>query len=242
LRRILERIIGAGQAYVSPTDMGCNRAGFGIVDDEVVREAARQEVIRRYLRYACEHAMGLVDRETVQRSELIMKELGVRVADRRVVGPAREAAVQAQERGKGNEGIYCGAAIELGDGRLVTGRNSPLMHAASSAVLNAVKLLGEVPDKFHLLSPSIMESIAKLKKALNSKTVSLDLEETLIALSISATTNPAAQVAMDKLRALAGCEMHMTHIPTPGDEAGLRRLGVNLTSDANFSSKCLFVT
>ncbi|HOX06877.1 MAG TPA: DUF1846 domain-containing protein [Planctomycetota bacterium] len=242
LRRILERIMGPKNAYVSPTDMGCNRAGFGIVNDEVVREAARQEVIRRFLRHACEHAMGLVDKETVQRAELIMRELGVSPEMRKVVAPARKAAADAQTGGKGNAGIFCGAAIELADGRIVTGKNSPLMHAASAAVLNAIKVLGEIPDKFPLLSPSTMESIGRLKKTLKAKTVSLSLDETLIALSISATTNPAAQAAMDKLPELDGCEMHMTHIPAPGDDAGLRRLGVNLTSDPNFSSKFLFVS
>ena len=156
--------------------------------------------------------------------------------------PARQAALEAQRAGKGNEGVFCGAAVELGDGAIVCGKNSPLMHAASSLILNAVKRLAGIPDKIHLLPPNIIESIAKLKKEiLNKKSVSLDLEETLIALGISATANPAAELAMEKRKELEGCEIHMTHIPTPGDEAGLRRLGVNLTSDPNFSSKNLFV-
>ncbi len=129
----------------------------------------------------------------------------------------------------------------LRDGRLVTGRNSPLMHAASSVLLNALKHLAGIPDTLPLLAPSILESIARLKSRLGQRSASLDLEETLTALGISATTNPAAQLAVDKLTDLRGCEAHMTHIPTPGDEAGLRRLGVNLTSDPSFSSKSLFV-
>jgi uncharacterized protein (UPF0371 family) len=145
--------------------------------------------------------------------------------------------------GKGNEGIYCGAAIELHDGTIVTGKNSPLMHAASSLVLNAIKTLAGIPDDIHLLAPGIIESIGSLKKdILNRKTISLDLEETLIALSVSTTTNPTSQMAMTKLKQLENCEMHLTHIPTPGDEAGLRRLGVNLTSDPNFPSRALYVT
>ena len=100
----------------------------------------------------------------------------------------------------------------------------------------------EIPDKIHLLSPNIIDSISNLKKnILNTKAVSLNLEETLIALSISATTNPTSKLAMEKLKELKGCEVHMTHIPTPGDEAGLRKLGVNTTSDPNFSTKTLFV-
>ena len=116
------------------------------------------------------------------------------------------------------------------------------MHAPSSLVLNAIKELAEIPDKIHLLSPVVLKSIESLKKSLSSSAdLSLDLEEILIALSISATTNPTTQLAIEKLKELNGCEIHTTHIPAPGDEAGLRSLGVNLTSDPNFSSKSLFV-
>jgi len=241
LKRILQRITGGDSMYQSPTDMGVNRAGFAIVDDAVCCEASRQEVIRRYFRCACEQAMGFVTKDTVERAQLLMEELGVGPENRRVVAPAREAARQARASGKGNKGICCGAAIELGDGRLVTGRNSPLMHASSSLVLNAIKALAEIPDRLHLLSPNIIQSITSLKQdILRAKSVSLDLEEALIALSISAATNPTAQLAMDKLKALHGCEVHMTHIPRPGDEAGLRRLGVNLTCEPSFSTHDLF--
>jgi uncharacterized protein (UPF0371 family) len=125
----------------------------------------------------------------------------------------------------------------------MTGKNSPLIHAASSLVLNAIKALAGVPDSIHILSPQIIESIRSMKgDVLGMKTLSLDLEETLIALSISAATNPTAQAAMEKLKDLKNCEMHMTHIPTPGDEAGLRKLGINVTTEANFSTKSLFVS
>ena len=242
LERILEKITGTEAMYKSPTDMGVNRAGFGIVNDEVVREAARQEIIRRYFRYRCEYAMGFVDKGTVQRIEMIMEEMDLKPTYRKVVGSAIGAAEEAQGKKRGSEGIFCGAAIELKSGTIITGKNSELMHAASSLVLNAIKELAEIPDKIHLLSPAIIESIANLKKNISGeKIISLDLEEALIALSISATTNPTAQLAMEKLKELAGCEVHMTHMPTPGDEAGLRRLGINLTSDPNFSSQSLFV-
>ena len=242
LKRILEKITGLESHYRSPTDMGVNRAGFAITDDGLVREAAKQELIRRYFRYRCEFAMGFVDKETVQRSELLMNELKVRPQDRRVVEPAHRAAEEARQAGKGNKGIFCGAALELKDGSIVTGKNSPLMHAASSLILNAIKRLAEIPEKIHLLSPSILDSIAHLKEhILGARTVSLDLGEVLISLSINASSNPAAQLALEKLKNLEGCEVHLTHIPTPGDEAGLRRLGVHLTSDPNFSTKDLFV-
>ncbi|MBM4338182.1 MAG: DUF1846 domain-containing protein [Deltaproteobacteria bacterium] len=241
LRRIIEKITGEHSFYKSPTDMGVNRAGFGIVNDEAVRVAAIQEIIRRYFRYACEYAIGFTDKETVQRVELLLEDLDAKTEDRIVVKHAREAALEAEKSGKGNEGIFCGAAIELPSGTIVTGKNSPLMHSASALVLNAVKQLANIPDTMHLLPPNIMESISHFKKdVLRGKMVSLDLEETLIALSISATMNPAAQMAVEKLKELSGCEVHMTHIPTPGDEAGLRKLGVNLTSDPDFATKHLF--
>jgi len=243
LRAILERIMRDGRLYRSPTDMGVNRAGFAIVCDERVRQAAVQEVIRRRFRYACEYAMGMADAQTVERVELLMKELDVRPEDRPPVLPARQAAQQALGAAdKGNAGVLCGAAIQLPDNSVVTGINSPLMHAASSAVLNATKSLGGIPAKLDLLSPMIVQSIATLKQdIMKRKTVSLDLEETLIALSISATTNPTAELAVAQLGWLRGCEMHMTHIPTPGDDTGLRRLGLNLTCDPQFSSSSLFV-
>jgi len=242
LKRILEKITQAGSMYKSPTDMGVNRAGFGIIDDDIVQEAAKQEIIRRYFRYSCEYMVGFADMDTVQRVELLMKELDVKPEDRSVVQPARDTAEKAEKKGKGNEGIFCGAALELKEGTIITGKNSPLMHASSSLILNAIKNLAEIPDKIHLLSLNVINSIKVLnKEILNEKAVSLDLEETLIALSISAATNPTAQLAMEKLKELQGCEVHLTHLPTSGDEAGLRKLGVNLTSDPIFSSKRLFM-
>ena len=242
LKRILKRIRGGEPVYKSPTDMGVNRAGFAITDDEVSKEAAKQEMIRRYFRYRCEYAMGLTDKETVQRVELLIEDFDLELNYRKVIDPARKSALEAQENDKGNEGIYCGAAIALKNGTIVTGNNSPQLHAASSLILHAIKHLAGVPEKIKLLPPHIIESVRKLKtEVLNEKNLSLDLVEALIALSISATTNSAAQLAMEKLTELRDCEVHMTHIPTPGDEAGLRRLGVNLTSDAQFSTKDLFI-
>lgn len=241
LKCILEKVTGTEPIYKSPTDMGVNRANSGIIDDKVVSWAAGQEVIRRYFRYSCEYAMGFMDKDTIQRVEVLLKELNVKLEDRRVVKPAMDAALDAEKQKKGNKGIFCGAAIELKDGTILTGKNSPLMHASSSLVLNAVKKLAGIEDQIHLVSPDIIESISSLKKdILSAKSISLDLEETLICISISATTNPNAKKAMKKLKELKGCEVHLTHIPTPGDEAGLKRLGVNLTSEPSFSTKDLF--
>lgn len=241
LKRILEKITQSESIYRSPTDMGVNCASSGILNDEVVTEAANQEVIRRYFRYSCEYVMGYTEKDTVQRVELLMKDLGMNQVHRKVVDFARKAAEEALQREKGNKGIFCGAAIELKDGSILTGNNSPLMHAASSLVLKSIKHLAGIPDETPLLSPDIIKSVGILKRdILQSKTVSMDLEETMISLSIAAATNPTVLLALAKLKELRGCEVHMTHIPTPGDEAGLKRLGVNLTSEPNFSTKNLF--
>lgn len=229
--------------YNSPTDMGVNCAGLGIVNDQVVQEAARQELIRRYFRYNSEYLLGIEKKETVDKVVLLMEELGIKVTDRLVVEEARAAAEQSEKLEKGHEGIYCAAAIQLNNGQVITGKNSKLMHAASSLVMNAAKALAGIPDEILLLSPHIINQIAQLKEdILKADSESLDLEECLIALSISAATNHTAELAMKKLGELRNCEMHMTHIPTPGDEVGLKRLGVNLTTDGKFSSRNLFIT
>jgi uncharacterized protein (UPF0371 family) len=241
LQSILKRITGGNSLYRSPTDMGVNTASRGIIDDEAVREAARQEVIRRYFRYSSEYVMGLVDRPAVERAERLMRALGLSPEDRRTVGPARQAARDAQATGKGHDEVYCGAAIELKDGTIITGKNSPILHAASSLVLNAVKHLAGVPDEIHLLAPAVTEAIGRLRiGVLGQTSVSLDVEEAMIALGISAATSHVAQLCVEKLKELHGCDVHMTHIPTPGDAAGLRRLGVNVTTDPSFAAKGLF--
>jgi uncharacterized protein (UPF0371 family) len=171
-----------------------------------------------------------------------MRELNISLDDRSVVAAAHAAAERESESRGGSEGIVVGAAIELTDQTIITGHNSPLLHAASSMIINAIKHLAEIPAQLHLLPTAITESVTGFKTGiLNMKSASLDLEETLIALSISAMTNSAAQLALERLPDLRGCEMHSTHIPTKGDEEGLRRLGINVTSDAAFSSKNLFV-
>jgi len=200
-------------------------------------------LIRRFFRYNTEYVLGIEKKETVDRVARLMEELEVKLTDRLVVEQAQRAAQDSEDSQKGHDGVYCGAAIELSDGRIIVGKNSPLMHAASSLVLNAIKVLAKIPDEILILSPQIIKQITMLKeKILKTDSHSMDLEEALIALAISATTNHTAELAMKKLIALRGCELHMTHIPTPGDEVGLKRLGVNLTTDGRFSSRNLFVT
>ena len=229
--------------YRSPTDMGVNRIGFGIIDDEVVCNACRQEVIRRFLRYQCLFAEAAIDRESVERANSLMTSLGLKPEDRVVVEAARRSAEEAHLQGKGKAGgtIVSGAAIQLKDGRIVTGRNSDEMHAAAAMVMNAVKTLSGIPSQIPLIGPNIIRSIAHMKQdILKVGYTSLNLDEALIGLAISSTTNPAAQIAMEKLSELRGCEVHMTHMVTPGDEAGLRRLGCRYTSDPYYASNRLF--
>jgi uncharacterized protein (UPF0371 family) len=243
LKRIIEKITGGESMYQSPTDMGVNRASSGIVNDSIISAASQQEIIRRYFRCAVEYAVGMADKETLDLAAEIMKKTGAREEDRKVVVPAREAAKYAEKFGKGNAGMYCGASVELLDGTIITGKNSPLMHAASSLILNATKHMAGLPDNMHLLPQNIIDSVAHLKKdILNGKMVSLDVDETLIVLGISALSNPAAQMALEKLKLLRNCEVHLTHIPTPGDEAGLRKLQLNLTCDPEYSSASLFIS
>jgi len=243
LKRILERITGESM-YASPTDMGVNRAGYAIVDDETAQEAGKQELLRRYFRYACDVALGQEEPISIQRVELLLHEFDLRTVDRPTVLPAREAAAEARtQASKGHKGVNSGAAIQLRDGRIVTGKNSPLMHAASALVLNAVKELAGIPSQLDLLSPAVIDAIGTLRNdVLGRDSISLNLEETLIALATSKATNPTAQEALGRLGALRGCEVHMTHLPTPGDEKGLRSLGVRLTCDPNFATNKLFVS
>lgn len=243
VRRICERIMGKENAYVSPTDMGVNKVGFAISDDKVVCDAAKQEVIRRYFRYRCEYAIGAAEQSTIDRIKVLMDNLSLSETDRVTVEPARKAAeLASQTPGKGNDGYFCGAALRLPDDRIVTGCNSPHLHAAAACVLNAIKALANLPKELLLISPEVIESVTRLKgDVLKMRRVGLDLDETLIALTVSSASNPTAQFALKQLRNLAGCEMHISHMPNPGDEAGLRKLGINLTSDPKFASRDLFV-
>lgn len=242
LKNIIHRITGSKNTYYnSPTDMGVNRAGFGIIDDKGAKEAAKQEIIRRYFRHNLEFATGAGTKEELERAEAIMDKAGVKPEDRKVVLPARKAAEDCRKKAKGNKGYYCGAAIELSDGKIIAGKNSPLMHAASSAIINAIKHLADIDDKIHILKPEVMNDLSNLKKhILSMVSESLTLDEILVALSISAHADSNAKKALSMLKDLSGCELHSTHLPTPGDEAGLRRLGINFTTDAIPSSSLFF--
>lgn len=240
LKRIIEKITGEESIYKSPTDMGVNRVGFGIIDDEVIKEASKQEIIRRYFQTACEYKKGYLDQETFDRMKYIMEELELKQEDRKVVIPARERSAKLKEESNKNE-VCPAVALELHDGIIVTGKGSEQMAATSAAILNAVKHLANISDEIHLISPVILKPIRSLKsKTLGSKNIALNCEEILIALSICAATNPTAQVAMEKLSMLKGCQAHSATIVNRNDEQVFRKLGIDITSDPEYPSESLY--
>ncbi len=245
LKAILDRIAGDGRGallYKSPTDMGVNRAGAGITDDGVVQEAATHEVIRRYYRHLWEWRRSVCPRQTVERTENLMARLGVVPTDRPVVEPARKAAAEAQQSERGKDGFYCGAALQLLDGTIITGKNSDLFHSASAAIINGIKHLAGIPAAIHLLPENVIQSLTELKaNYLASSSPSLNVQEVLVALGISAAGNPAAKAGVDMLPRLRGAEIHLTHEPGAGDETGLRKLGISVTTDAEATSQDYFL-
>lgn len=231
VKTILEKITGTS-LYESPTDMGVNMAGYGITDDEIVKEAGRQEVIRRYFHTRCDYKKGLIGKDIEERIILLMNEMGLKPENRFVVLPALKKAEKSGTMAM---------AIELTDKTIVTGRTTPIMSATASVVLNAIKTLADISDDIHLISPIALEPIVKLKqKILNHKNFVLNLEEILIALSISAALNPTAQLAMDKLPLLKCCEAHSSNIIGKADEDVFRRLGIHLTAEPVFPTKDLY--
>ena len=212
--------------YKSPTDMGVNMVGNCIVDNEACREASGQEIIRRYYHALCEHKLGKVSDDVVPKLELLMRKVGITPDQRRVVAAALEVA-----EATGNPG----AAMELPDGRIITGKTSDLLGASSALLLNALKALGGIGEKLHLISPVVIDPIQHLKvDHLGNRNPRLHTDETLIALSISAATNPTAEWAMEQLNGLRGCEVHSTVILSQVDEKIFKRLGVNLTCEPRF--------
>ena len=222
---MFERILGTCP-YKSPTDMGVNMVGNSIVNDEVVIEASRQEILRRYYNALCDHKKGKADDSQILKLELLMKKAGVVPEQRRVVAPA---LAKAEQTGKP------AAAIELPDGTIVTGKTSSLLGASSALLLNALKVLGNIDDSIHLISPAAIDPIQHLKvEHLGNKNPRLHTDEVLIALSISAATDPTAELAMEQLSKLRGCDVHSTVILSSVDEKIFKRLGVNLTCEPKF--------
>ena len=240
VRRIIEKITGEESEYRSPTDMGVNRAGFGIIDDEVCREAACQEVIRRYLIAECDYKKGKIESNILERCKLLMDELDLNEEDRSVVVSARAYAENKRQMDDRYSNVVV-LALELPDGRVITGRSSRRMVAAAAAILNASKALCGMSDELLLISPNILQRIQELKSdVLRADKTSLNLEEVLTALTISAETNPSAEMALGKLQELRGCRAHCTAILSDKDESTLKSMGIDVTSDPDYVTNNLY--
>ena len=231
LEAIFKRIYGSSP-YKSPTDMGVNMLGFCIQDDEVCVEASKQEILRRYYAAACGVRRGTSDPSEVRKIELIMNSLGLTPADRPVVAAALEKAEKT-----GGPAV----ALELNDGRIVTGKTSSLLGASSACLLNAVKALAGIDKKLPLIAPGVIEPIQHLKvEHLGNHNPRLHTDELLIALSICSVTNPMAGCAIEQLDKLKGCEAHSSVILSHVDEDLFKKLGVNISFEPKYQAKKLF--
>ena len=231
LNAMFEHIYGTSP-YHSPTDMGVNMVGFCITDDNAVRAAACQEIIRRYYSALCACKRGLIDRDQVDKAEYLMTRAGVSVKDRPVV-----AAALARDRETGGAAM----AIELPDGSMVTGKNGTMMGAAAGALMNAMKAVAGIQPDIDLIAPIVLEPIRELKTThFGSENPRLHSDELLYALSICATMNPTAARAMKALGSLKGLEAHSTVMLSRVDLEVYRRLGINLTCEPQRKTNRLF--
>lgn len=231
LNAMMEKILGESP-YKSPTDMGVNMAGYAIFDDEAVREAARQEIIRRYYKTLVDVKLGIADKEQVRKIELLMQQETISAEDRKTVQAAID---KAEATGKP------AVAVELPDGQIITGKTSSLLGACSSALLNSLKTLAGIPDSINLISPVIIEPVQRLKTGyMGNHNPRLHTDEILIALSICAATDPTAALALEQLPKLHGSELHSTVILAGSDEHVLRKLGFNVTCEPARETKRLY--
>ncbi len=226
LNAMFENILGESP-YKSPTDMGVNMAGNCIIDDEVTCKAASDEIIRRYYVGLCDRRKGLISDDEVTKLALLMKQANINPESRRTVAVALE-----KEKITGAPA----AAMELPDGTLLTGRTSDLLGAASGLLLNALKHMAGLDDEILLMSPHVIEPIMDLKvNHLGNNNPRIHTDETLLALSICATTDDNAKKAMEQISNLRGCEVHSTVILSPVDERIFKRLGINLTCEPKYN-------
>ena len=218
LTKIMEK-----SPYRSPTDMGVNMAGKCIVDDEVVKEASRQEIIRRYYHAINDQRVGRVNKETVAKIEILMQKMQITIADRAVVKYALDKEAQTNTPS---------CAMQLPDGRIITGKTGTLLGACASVLVNALKVLGDVDDSIDLISSSVIEPIQKLKlEHMGSINPRLHTDEILLCLAVSAVTNPMAKHALEQLGKIRGAQLHSTVVLSHVDEAIYRKLGVDVTNE-----------
>ena len=231
LEAIFKSIYGESP-YKSPTDMGVNMAGYCIYDDEACCEASKQEIIRRWYAAACSVRQGLSEPSETRKIELIMNSLDIGAKDRPVVAAAL---------GRAEETGAPAVAIELPDGRIITGKTSSLLGAASACLMNALKALAGIDKKLPLIAPGVIQPIQHLKvEHFGNHNPRLHTDELLIALSICAVTNPMAELAVHQLASLRGCEAHSTVILSHVDSDLFKKLGVNITFEPKYQAKKLY--
>ena len=222
LKNILLKITGK-EIYKSPTDMGVNMIKQCITDEEVIRKAATDEIIRRYYNILCDYRQGICGKDTVDIIKSLMDKLHLSLQDREV------ARVALESKESKNSDIL---AIELPSGKIITGKETELLSAPSAAILNVIKELSGIPDDTYLLSPSVIDGVYKMKQKTSYKTnYCLNLPEVLIALSICAATNPIIEKAINQVDRLRGCEAHASYIIEKGELNVLKNLGINLTCE-----------
>lgn len=231
LKSVFKSIYG-DSPYNSPTDMGVNVIGSCILDDEIVSKAAKDEIIRRYLVAVVNHRKDKEKIETVKKLEMLMNTCELDVSDRKIVGIANDIAKKT-----GNPAV----AMELADGRIVTGKTSSLLGSASACLLNALKTIANIDDDIHLISSSVIKPVQELKvNSLGNTNPLLHIDEVLIMLSVAATENKYAKLAIDHIPDLAGSEMHSSVILSSTDRNVLKLLHINLTTDPTYQNKRLF--
>ncbi|MCL2354518.1 MAG: DUF1846 domain-containing protein [Oscillospiraceae bacterium] len=231
LRDILKKITGK-DIYKSPTDMGVNTIGACIEDDNVIREASKQEVIRRYYKAVCDNKKGLVSEQIVERLKLLMSNLQITPLDRDVVTPALE---------KSNQSGKPSVSIKLHSGEIVTGRDTDIITAGASGVLNSIKHIANLDDSILLIAENILKPIQNLKKMLfNDEKVLLDTNDVLLALSVCAATDEVAELALSKLKDLQNVQAHSTYMFTNGEEGMYRYLKICITSEPNLKTNRLY--
>ena len=240
LKKILEKITGKESIYKSPTDMGVNKVAYGIIDDNVIQEAAKQEVIRRYLIAKSDYIKGNCDMDVIDRLKILMESLEIKEEDKKTIIPARQKAEKLKPTMKVDE-VASVIAIELDDRKIITGKTTDLMESSATVMLNALKYLANIDDDMLLLAPLILQPITELKSKVNGEEDSLlNLEEVLIALSICAVTNTMAEKALSKIDLLRNCKAHSTTIISLTDEQMFAKLGIQITSDPVFANTNLY--
>lgn len=241
VKRILDKITGNELDYKSPTDMGVNRVGFSIEDDDECRKAASQEIVRRYLLAEVAYKKGLIDENILERMKLIMEEVQMNRYDRKVVSSAEEYAEKKRKQNPERYENIIVTAIEFPNGKIITGRSSRRMVASAAMILNAAKYMAGIDDEALIISPEILNNMRNMNvETLHRDRSALNCEEVLLALAITSMTREDARNAYEHLKDLKGLKAHCTAILSERDEQTLKQLGIDITSNPEFSTNNLY--